>query len=364
MKEHKNINIKKIKNSNNNKIGILFGTLILLLLLTFSLLRILPIGKFLDDFIFSLLFGWSKYLIYILLYISLIPLCFNYYFKFKASFIWAIIISIICCAWTIETITIISHYDNIWFNNKFDIKLISYYYQSWWNATIINNYHGFFASPIAFENWTIANFFPSYFVGGLIGNSLIAFLGYTTFFVNFILNILIIIISFSWLFFNRPLILFTTVTNHTKEMILEFKLKRKKQKLNKLEKAKANQKKIVLIKNNTNKINNLKKELKVNKEQIKNNKKQIKLKTKQYKENIVENKTKNNNQTNHNPQTNNPSIQKYPNIEKNNNPIIEEQKIMIDKNEEQTKKFIPEQMIINQKYILPTLRLNKNQKMK
>ncbi|WP_338974558.1 hypothetical protein [Spiroplasma endosymbiont of Tricholauxania praeusta] len=67
MKDFKNIKIKQIKNS-NNKIGILLGTLILLLLITFSLLRLLPIGKFLDDFIFSFLFGWSKYLIYILLY--------------------------------------------------------------------------------------------------------------------------------------------------------------------------------------------------------------------------------------------------------------------------------------------------------
>ncbi len=69
MKDFKNIKIKQIKNSNNNKIGILLGTLILLLLITFSLLKLLPIGKFLDDFIFSFLFGWSKYLIYILLYI-------------------------------------------------------------------------------------------------------------------------------------------------------------------------------------------------------------------------------------------------------------------------------------------------------
>lgn len=355
MKDFKNVKVKKIKN-NNNKIAIFLGILILLTLITFSLLRLLPIGKLLDDFIFSLFFGWSKYLVYILLYISLIPFCFNHYFKFKASFIWAIMVAIICVAWTIETITVINNYPDIWFSNKTNINLIKNDYHFWWDSTIINNYHGFFKPPISFANWTIASFFPPYLVGGLIGNSLTAFFSYGTFFINFILNLLMIIITFSWLFFNRPLILFSTIKNHIKELITDVKIKWKEQKLHKLEKATAKQKKITLIKSNNDKITKLKKE-------FKNNKNQAKTKIKENKNTklLIANKMENNNNDktindNNSQQLIDNKIEKTITNKINTSPTKVIKTNATPEAQQKTTNFSPQSMLINKEYILPTLK--------
>lgn len=212
LKKVEPIQIKKLK-IRGDEIAILFFSLLFLIFLGVSFFRLFAIGKLFDDFIFVLLFGWSKYLVYLTLFSLTIPICFNYYFKFKFSFILAITTGLIAISWLVGNINLIfTNEEKIWLTNPYSFDIYQEYLNNWWSSTIINNYHGFFGQPISFSDWTNVNsFFPSFAAGGVISNFLIVITNYGGFITSFILNILLLMISFTWIVFNKPWFLFTVI---------------------------------------------------------------------------------------------------------------------------------------------------------
>ncbi|MDQ7982810.1 MAG: hypothetical protein REH79_01145 [Spiroplasma sp.] len=227
------IKIKKL-NIRGDEIAILFFSLLLLIFLFISFFRLFAVGKLFDDFIFLFLFGWSKYLVYFTLIGLTIPICFNYYFKFKLSFILAVIISLIAISWLVSNINLILVNDQRIFLSfsPYNFNSLGDYFNEWWSKTIINNYRGFFAQPISFTDWTnITSFFPSYAAGGIISNFLIFITNYGSFITNLVFNFLLLIISFTWVFFNKPWFFLTLIFFFLKPLIKYFR-KQKIEKIN------------------------------------------------------------------------------------------------------------------------------------
>lgn len=207
------IKIKKLK-IRGDEIAVLFFSLLFLIFLFVSFFRLFAVGKLFDDFIFLFLFGWSKYLVYLILFGLTIPICFNYYFKIRFSFVFAMIFSLIAVSWLVNNINLIAISNHkIWLSfHSYNFTSFNNYFNNWWQSTIIKNYHGFFGRPIAFNDWTSVNsFFPTFAAGGMISNCLLVITSYGTFITNLILNFLLLVISFSWLFFNKPWFFFTTI---------------------------------------------------------------------------------------------------------------------------------------------------------
>lgn len=229
------IKMKKLK-IRGDEIAVLFFGLLFLIFLLISFFRLFAAGKLFDDFIFVFLFGWSKYLVYLILFALTIPICFNHYFKIRFSFILALSSSLIAISWLVDNINLIATSNSkIWIGlHPYSFTSFTNYFDDWWQSTIIKNYHGFFGHPLTFNNWTSVNsFFPSFAAGSIISNSLLVVTNYGTFIVNFLLNLLLVIISFSWLFFNKPWIFLATIFFFTKPLVNIFqkqKIKRISQK--------------------------------------------------------------------------------------------------------------------------------------
>lgn len=228
------IKIKKLK-IRGDEIAVLFFSLLFLIFLFVSFFRLFAAGKLFDDFIFLFLFGWSKYLVYLILFVLTIPICFNYYFKIRFSFVFALIFSLIAVSWLVNNINLIAISNHkIWLDfHSYNFTSFDNYFNNWWESTIIKNYHGFFGSPIAFNNWTNVNsFFPSFAAGGIISNCLLVITSYGTFITSLGLNFLLLVISFSWLFFNKPWFFFTTICFIFVKPIINYFRKQKIEKIN------------------------------------------------------------------------------------------------------------------------------------
>lgn len=212
IKKQFNLQVKKIK-VRGDEIAFLFLSLVFLLFLIFSSFRIFAVGKLFDDFIFILLFGWDKYLVYLILFVFTIPVLFNRYLKFKISFLIFILLVLLAISWMIQNIYLIKNNSNIWTNySNLRISYLKDQTAKWWDASIINNYHGFFSKPVSFYNWRSANsFFPSFLVGGIFSTVLISLFSYGFFVTNFILNIILFIPLISLLIFKNPFIIFSLI---------------------------------------------------------------------------------------------------------------------------------------------------------
>lgn len=226
------IKVKKI-GIRGDEVAILFFSLVSLVFLFISFFRLFAVGKLFDDFIFLFLFGWSKYLAYLTLFIIILPICFNYYFRFKISFILSIFLTLIATSWLVSNINLIilNRQTNIWWQiNAYSFKDFSNYFQEWWNNSIINNYHGFFGKPFSFDDWKNVNsFFPSYAGGGVVANLLIAIISYASFVTNFIFTLLVLLIAINWLIFSKPWLFFKSISFLFKPIINIFRKKKIKQ---------------------------------------------------------------------------------------------------------------------------------------
>lgn len=208
------IKVKKI-GIRGDEVAILFFSLVFLAFLFISFFRLFAIGKLFDDFIFLFIFGWSKYLAYLFLFIIILPIFCNYYFRFKFSIILSAFFTLFITSWLVQNISILinsSNNDIWWKTNFYQFGDLSHYFQKWWDATIINNYHGFFAQPISFANWNDMNsFFPNFAAGGIIANFLVYLSAYGGFIMGWILSSVFLFIALSWLFLAKPWLLFTII---------------------------------------------------------------------------------------------------------------------------------------------------------
>lgn len=216
--------------SRGDEVGLLFFLSVIFFFLIVSLTRFSIIGKVLDDFVFSFLFGWMKYSVYFLIFLLIIPLCFGYRIQLKFKYIiYGFLYFVIIC-WTTQTLSlIILGKDKLW-TSYYDLNLLSIteeYVKTWWNSNAVNNYLGFFATPISFNIFSVETFFPAYATGGIISNVLIGIFNYGFFVTNVFAN-LISIFSVTCLFiFNKPFILL----NKIKQMFINTKNKKQKNKM-------------------------------------------------------------------------------------------------------------------------------------
>lgn len=195
-----------------DEVGTLFFAITILFLLIISVLRFSVIGKVLDDFCFSFLFGWMKYLIYGFSLLAIVPLCFGYHLKMKLAIFGKILLVLILCCWTTQTISLMINNVNDLYTNYFHLNLINItnnYFNMWWTNSVITNYNGFFGSPISFANFSINTFFPQYATGGMISTILTGLFSYGFFVTNVFTNISAVLLLVCYFLFKRPLIIFS-----------------------------------------------------------------------------------------------------------------------------------------------------------
>lgn len=220
--------------SRGDEVGLLFFLLIIFFFLIVSLIRFSIIGKVLDDFLFSFLFGWIKYIVYFFLFLLIIPFIFNYHIKFKLKYVFYSFLFLIISCWTTQTLSLIVLAKNNLWTSYYNLNLVSIskgYFATWWNSNAINNYFGFFASPISFKDFSVETFFPAYATGGIISNVLVGIFNYGFFATNLVINF-ISIFSLIFLFiFNKPFILLSKIKQIIKQNIFISKNKKQKNKM-------------------------------------------------------------------------------------------------------------------------------------
>lgn len=220
--------------SRGDEVGLLFFLLVIFFFLIVSLIRFSIIGKVLDDFLFSFLFGWIKYIVYFFLFLLIIPLIFSYRIKFKLKYIFYSFLFLIVSCWTTQTLSlIVLEKNNLW-TSYYNLNLLNIskeYFVRWWNTSAVNNYFGFFASPISFKNFSVETFFPAYATGGIISNILVGIFNYGFFATNLVVNF-ISIFSLIFLFiFNKPFIFLSKIKQIIKQIIINSNNKKQKNKM-------------------------------------------------------------------------------------------------------------------------------------
>ncbi len=165
----KNVFKEKRHNYEVNKILWLVFKILLLIFLTFSLVRIPYVGAFFDSVIFSLIFGWTKYIAYLFLYLIIIlswfPLWFRKVFKpkpiFIAILIWFLIAIIISA---IGVLTVYRQNQNLAGSTSFDKYFYgdaNSYLQYWLNndwSKVSSTNQWFYINPYAYGG------LPSFFL--------------------------------------------------------------------------------------------------------------------------------------------------------------------------------------------------------
>ena len=217
--------------SRGDEVGLLFFLLVIFFFLIISLTRFSIIGKVLDDFLFSFLFGWIKYSVYLFLFLLIVPLSFGYRIQLKLKYIFYSFLFLVISCWTTQTLSlIILEKNNLW-TSYYNLNLLSIsqtYVKTWWNTNAVNNYLGFFASPIFFKDFSIETFFPAYATGGIISNVLIGIFNYGFFVTNLLVNFISVFSLICLFIFNKPFIFFSKI----KQIIISSKNKKQKNKMN------------------------------------------------------------------------------------------------------------------------------------
>ncbi|WP_342260901.1 hypothetical protein [Spiroplasma endosymbiont of Notiophilus biguttatus] len=217
--------------SRGDEVGLLFFLLVIFFFLIVSLIRFSIIGKVLDDFLFSFLFGWMKYAVYFFLFLMIIPLAFGYRMQFKLKYIFFSFLFLIISCWTTQTLSlIILGKNNLW-TSYYNLNLLNIseiYVKTWWNTNAINNYLGFFASPISFKDFSAEIFFPAYATGGIISNVLIGIFNYGFFVTNLIVNFISFFSLICLFIFNKPFIFFSKMKQIIKQIIINNKKQKNK----------------------------------------------------------------------------------------------------------------------------------------
>lgn len=210
-KKRSRVKVKRI-GIRGDEVAILFFSVVFLVFLFISFFRLFAVGKLFDDFIFTFLFGWTKYAVYLFLFIILLPIFFNFYFRIKFSFVLGIFFTFFILSWFVQNIYILDVANNkksIWNELYFyQFTDLSNYFNEWWDTTIINNYYGFFAQPISFADWTsVQSFFPTYAAGGIIANFLIYATAFGGFASSFTISAIFLFVGLSWVLLSKPWLL-------------------------------------------------------------------------------------------------------------------------------------------------------------
>ncbi|MDQ0567886.1 hypothetical protein [Mycoplasma yeatsii] len=177
---------------------------LLLLFISISFARITIIGQLIDDLLFSYIFGWVKYLVYLILLVFDLCIFIQIKFKFKIRFKLMLLVGfiIILCLTSLILFTVMYQTNSsvykinaLWQKNIFN-EIIKTYNQQSINHSVFNkqNYKvltDYLINP--------QNYFNPYLGGGIIGSFIIAVLLYTSLPTTYIIVIFIIFIYFNWI---------------------------------------------------------------------------------------------------------------------------------------------------------------------
>ncbi|AGM24767.1 DNA translocase FtsK [Spiroplasma chrysopicola] len=183
----------------NDAIGWVIGALLVVFFTIISVGRITLIGQFIDDVIFTFLFGWFKYLLYFCCLIVGLTIFLGVKIKIKRRVRWMTICFIILTCWLVSAILLIYQFSQNqmpFFDQQSFLNIIKAYIKNWQNASIF--------SPEALKSITFVGFNGQWITlgagGGIIGNFLAGVFSYLTIFGSVVLCLILYLGWFSWVF--------------------------------------------------------------------------------------------------------------------------------------------------------------------
>ncbi|UZK64051.1 hypothetical protein MNF30_03755 [Mycoplasma mycoides subsp. capri] len=226
--------MKKVKKDQNfkSKMFLIYKTdfkktkiiaILMLVFLIISIFRLTLVGQFLDDLLFSFLFGWFKYLLYFWLFF----INFCLFKKLLISVKWkqflktSFFIMILASFLTLNFL-IIQFVNNQTKTDNFNI------YALWQNDILLQvikfyDYHWYQNSIflIDFKNWinyffNTNTYFNLYLFGGFISYLVCGIIWYTTLPAAYLTLVILLIINLVWLKTNDPFYLFKNKKNSVK----------------------------------------------------------------------------------------------------------------------------------------------------
>ncbi|QGS51678.1 DNA translocase FtsK [Spiroplasma tabanidicola] len=226
-----------------DSIAWIISALLLFFINVVALGRITVIGQLLDDLVFTFLFGWFKYFLYLLFFIIDFAIYFGIKFKPKKRFLAMIFVTWIMCCWVISSILFIVAHNlksddlvipNYWSKDIFLNSLKSYLTQ--WKT------HSFFGST---QNLLVSSkdsYFTTYAGGGFIGAFLSGISSYLTIYGSLILALVFFFINMVWIFTGDPFYLFKPKNKRRGKRlrILSLKSKDSNGNINKIKRPKRN----------------------------------------------------------------------------------------------------------------------------
>ncbi|QBQ07457.1 DNA translocase [Spiroplasma gladiatoris] len=222
-----------------DSISWIISALLLFFLNVIALGRITVVGQLLDDIVFTFLFGWFKYFLYLLFFIIDFAIYFGIKFKPKKRFLAMIFVTWIMFCWLISTILFIVAYNidstdfvvhDIWSKSIFTDSIKSYIEQ--WTA------HSFFGSTKNLLVSSKDSYFTTFAGGGMIGAFLAGISSYLSIYGGLALTLFLFFINMIWIFTGDPFYLFKSKSKRKGKRlrILSLKSKEAKKNINKINK--------------------------------------------------------------------------------------------------------------------------------
>ncbi|AXK51483.1 DNA translocase FtsK [Spiroplasma alleghenense] len=201
------------KQRRGDSVGWIIGALLLFFFNIVSIARLTVVGQFFDDVIFTLPFGWFKYVIYFVFFAFDISIYFGIKYKFKKRFLLMVTITILASCFLISAILLI-----VAWSTESELFVV----KNWWSKSIIsdvmNSYFTnwkensvFSANDQNSNPWLISppeSYFTLWAGGGIFGNLIAAIAGFTTIFGGLIIAVFVFFITMIWIFTGDPFYLF------------------------------------------------------------------------------------------------------------------------------------------------------------
>ncbi|WP_338971828.1 DNA translocase FtsK [Spiroplasma endosymbiont of Panorpa germanica] len=208
----KAFNIYK-KQRRGDSIGWIIGALLLFFFNIVSIARLTIVGQFFDDVIFTLPFGWFKYVIYFVFFAVDISIYFGIKYKFKPRFLLMVTCTILASCFLISAILLIVAWDtkselfvvkDFW-SKSIISDVMKSYFANWKENSVFSSNHQN-SNP-----WLISppeSYFTLWAGGGIFGNLLASIAGFTTIFGGLIIATFTFFITLVWIFTGDPFYLF------------------------------------------------------------------------------------------------------------------------------------------------------------
>ncbi|QHX36045.1 DNA translocase [Spiroplasma sp. TIUS-1] len=188
------------------------SSLLILFVTIMATFRLTMIGRFIDEIFFAFPFGWFKYAIYLILFITSILIFCGLKIKFKKRFLFIVaVVFVSICFLISSTIFFINSfidygnefnpmYNKFWdkniFQNSFDL-----YTKHWLDKSLFSKTN----PPKSFFISESGTFWNAWAGGGVIGTFLTGVFSYLTTPIAWIISILTFVLTIIWIFFGHPL---------------------------------------------------------------------------------------------------------------------------------------------------------------